>query len=259
MKEPVYWQTAYARFSRLSFSLSLTLPFLFSPLSPSDSPHFSLRLSFSLLSLLPTTSVSLFLSRALQFVSVSRKVLPRSLSSVRPFARSLARPQRIRASTGTGEEREQRPRRQARRVVSGYRKRAVSCVCWPVHERTPRCIDLSFSLLAVSPRACLSASLSLSPLPLFLPPLFIPSFCIPLCFVHYTRGRSIQLSTRERRRSSVALSIEPREVEATLRAPTPHLMPLPYSRGSRLPREEIRMCFACCDVVTCAGSASEEE
>jgi len=74
MKEPVYWQTAYARFSRLSssLSLSLTVPISFLPsLRLFFPPLWPIFLSRVLCSVAPPShSLSLSLSLSL-FVSVS--------------------------------------------------------------------------------------------------------------------------------------------------------------------------------------------
>jgi len=193
------------------------------------------------------------------------------------------------------------------RVVSGHRKRAVPCVCWPVRERTPRCTDLSSSLCRVT--ACVSLSLSLY-LSLSLP--LPPSLSLSLSVIHslthslsrslsVSRSLSLSLSLslsaccslsfslpleflsvlpchffisdslatlvaglsdsrRERRRSLARWSRSRSSRERSrsfvrARSPISALMSLPHSRIV-LALEDTYV-LACCDVVTCAGSAEK--
>jgi len=190
MKEPVYWRTAYARFSRLSLHLSL-------PLSPVLLPTTFVPVSLSLCPFVPVCVAprrsSIVIVRSLTSFRLS-PFRSRSQASVYALGRHRRRKREKEGGRGRKRERERERRsewegergrrRQAReRVVSGHRKRAVPCVCWPVRERTPRCTDLSSSLCRVT--ACVSLSLFPVSLSLFLslsaslPSLFFPFFLSP--------------------------------------------------------------------------------
>jgi len=232
MKEPVYWQTAYARFRVASLSPSLSSLSLSPPLNsaclflsfslpfPSLSLSLSLCSPFSLFPLHPSLSrvgSNRAVSRKTRSLSLSRSLRQASVYALRGKKRERYRKEREgerereKKRQEGGKERTETVGRQAsrqagrrERVVSGHRKRAVSRVCvgWPVRERTPRCTDLSPPRCVVSPRACFSLSLSLS---LFLS-LFSPTplrlFCLSVLLrssrpVYPTRRRSLSIESRK--------------------------------------------------------------
>lgn len=220
MKEPVYWQTAYARFSRLSFSLSLSL-------SP-----FSFPLSLPLT--LPTSvSVSLFLSSLFSPLHQSRSFSLAPYSSSPSLARCCLTPSRpsIRSLARTAEaytrfhghrrrERTETEKASEARRVGVPKESRVVCVL--ASAREDPAVYRSLLLAARRVTACVSLcfSLSLSPpsrssFPLFL---FHRSVSLSVSFTTLVAGlSSFRRESGVARRSRCRSSREKSKLRSVLR------------------------------------------